>query len=76
MTIDKTPAALAHGRLYELYGWGRDATFSLTRGPALNSDDIARLHPGEILIEDLSAHKDASELTRVSMDRFKQLACE
>jgi hypothetical protein len=77
VTIDKTPPAeLAVGRPYRIYGWGRDATFPVTRGPVFNSDDIARLHPGEVLIEDLSAPKDAPELTRVSMDRFKQLACE
>jgi hypothetical protein len=55
---------------------GARCSFLRDPGPVFNSDEIARLHPGEVLIEDRSAPKDAPELTRVSMDRFNQLACE
>ena len=75
VTIVKGPAALTPGRTYSIGGGSHDDPYWSAGGPDFTAKDIARLHPGEILIQDFMTDKEPTTPTRVSMDQFKELAC-
>ena len=45
-------------------------------GPDFQAAEIARLDPGEVLIDRPLTYQGSTDTARVSMTQFKQLACQ
>jgi len=76
LTITKKPAALTPGRTYRIYGWTHESPYYSADGPEFQAADIAGLVAGEVLIDRPMTDQGPSDTARVSMARFKDLACQ
>jgi len=75
VTILKKPTALVPGRIYSIYGWTRESPYYSATGPDFKAEDIVGLQSGDVLIGDLFGGKDPRAPIRVSLAKFRQLAC-